>query len=144
MTIPSSLEAAFWGSGVTRPFRRDLKKDFASSSGLDLIKSQVGQVLGTRASSNFSQGELPWNPRFGSLVHLLRHRNTFDGTKELATLYVIEALKKYLPNIRVKEVSIDITSSEPKAFNELRLFISYDVFDGNQAILNDVGQRITF
>ena len=145
MTIPNSLESVFFGSGITRPFRRDKKTDFASESGLDLIRSQVGQVLGTRASSNFSQGELPWNPQFGSLLHLLKHRNTFDGTKELAHVYVIEALKKYVPRIRVKEVDISISSATAGAFNQLNIFVVYDVLDSQQSdnvVVEDVAQQV--
>jgi hypothetical protein len=52
----------FLGFGLLRPFRRDLKADFASDGGERVIRSAVGQILCTMAGSEFTQGELPWRP----------------------------------------------------------------------------------
>lgn len=50
----------FLGFGLLRPFRRDLKADFAADGGERLVRSAVGQILCTMASSDFTQGEVPW------------------------------------------------------------------------------------
>jgi uncharacterized protein len=42
------------------PFRRDKKRDFASGSGADLLRSKVLQALMTAGATPRSSGELPW------------------------------------------------------------------------------------
>ena len=37
----------FLGFGLLRPFRRDRKADFAAAGGEALLRSAVGQILGT-------------------------------------------------------------------------------------------------
>src|ERR1044072_5522330 len=71
---PVSPLDSFLGYGLITPFRRDLKNDFANAGGVELVKSCVSQILGTRAASDYVQGELPWRPRFGSLIYLAKHR----------------------------------------------------------------------
>lgn len=68
-----STRPSFLGTNLIRPFRRDQKKDFVSASGEALVRAAVGQILATRASSDVSQGEIPWRTNFGSLLHLLRY-----------------------------------------------------------------------
>lgn len=91
------------GLGLLTPFRRG-PADFVSGSGLTLIKSMIGQILGTRASTDVTPGELPWRGKFGSLLHFLRHRPNNATTRELARVYVVDALKLWLPQVRVTSV----------------------------------------
>lgn len=62
-TLPVSPRAArtslFLGRGLVRPFRTDRKQDFAFAEGEEFVRSAVGQILGTRAATDFTQGELP-------------------------------------------------------------------------------------
>lgn len=62
--MPSSMTMAnpFLGRGLVHPFRRDKKQDFAFAEGEELVRSAVGQVLGTASASDFTDGELPWDP----------------------------------------------------------------------------------
>jgi uncharacterized protein len=89
----------FLGFGLLRPFRRDQKADFAAAGGGALIRSAVGQILGTVGSSDFTQGELPWRTEFGSLLHLLRHQKNDRVLQELARVYVVDALKRWEPRV---------------------------------------------
>lgn len=50
------------GFGLIRPFQRDRKADFAAGSGEALVRSAVGQIPGTMASSDFTQGEVRGAP----------------------------------------------------------------------------------
>lgn len=101
---------AFFGRGITRPFRRDQKSDIANETGAALIAAGVGQILGTRAADDagVSKGELPWRPDFGSLLHLLRHRNNRIVTREMARFYVMDCLAKWAPRVRVKSVIVEV------------------------------------
>lgn len=96
----------FLGSGLLRPFRRDQRADFAEAGGGALIRSAVGQILGTVGSSDFTQGELPSRTEFGSLLHLLSHQKNDRVLQELARVYVVDALKRWEPRVVVTSVQI--------------------------------------
>ena len=91
---------------LLRPFQRNGINDFASGDGPERWRSAVGQVLGTRCSSEFGEGELPWMPEFGSLLHLVKHRNNDMVTAELVRHYASEALARWLPQVKVLRVTI--------------------------------------
>ena len=55
--------------GLLIPFRRDLKRDFATGTGRELLASKVRQVLMTEGPTPRSQGELPWRP--GAMLRLI-------------------------------------------------------------------------
>ena len=86
------------------PFRRDRKRDFASDDGSELLKSKVLQALMTRGTTPRSSGELPWRTAFGSGLDLLRHQRNDDVLTELATVYVKDTLKKWVPEVEVIDV----------------------------------------
>ena len=89
---------------VIAPFRRDRKRDFASDDGAKLLKSKVLQALMTRGTTPRSSGELPWRTVFGSGLDLLRHQRNDDVLTELATVYVKDTLKKWVPEVQLIEV----------------------------------------
>ena len=111
----------FLGFGLLRPFRRDLKADFAADGGERLVRSAVGQILGTMAGSDFTQGELPWRTEFGSLLHLLRHQRNDAVLNELARVYVVDALKRWEP--RVVVTSVKVTRERQEGENVLALCV---------------------
>jgi uncharacterized protein len=125
---------SFLGQGLLRPFRRDLKNDFASGAAVDLVKACVGQILGTKADSALAPGELPWRTEFGSRLHLIRHNNNNDIASALATVYVQEAIAKWEPRVRVVVVTVEATLN-PRV-KQVR--VRFDVVDrGGQTILAD-------
>ena len=134
----------FLGFGLLRPFRRDLKSDFASASGESLLRSAVGQVLGTMAQSDVTHGELPWRTEFGSRLHLLRHRKNDAVLQELARAYVVEALKRWEPRISVTSVSA--TKEVLDGANVLALRIRYNLITsnvpGNNVLLSGIEQEL--
>lgn len=94
--------------GLLRPFQRDQKNDFATGKGNDLLKSRIGQILGTE------EGELEYDSAFGSKLHLLRHRGaSFDAetTDELARFYVVDAVRRFEKGARITRVSVRKTSA---------------------------------
>jgi phage baseplate assembly protein W len=86
------------GTGMMRPIYRG--RDFSHGAGAPEIMSNVGQVLGTQV------GTLPWRPELGSRLHLLRHRPNNHATRELARLYVDEALSKWEPRAEAAKVEV--------------------------------------
>lgn len=95
-----------FGYGLLRPFVRDRKRDWAADGGARLVAACIGQILGTRCSSEFTQGELPWRDEFGSLLYLLRHRPNDETTRELARVYVAEAVARWEPRAKVTAVMV--------------------------------------
>ena len=90
---------------VISPLRRDEKNDWAHGSGPDLVASKIKQVLGTQGAIGNSSGELPWRMDFGSAVDRLRHQNNNAVLKELARVYVEDALAAWVPEVEVTEVT---------------------------------------
>jgi phage baseplate assembly protein W len=119
----------FLGFGLLRPFRRDRKADFAAAGGEALVRSAVDQILGTMASSDFTQGELPWRTEFGSLLHLLRHQKNDAVLQELARVHVADALKRWEP--RVQLTSVQVTRERDRGENVLAIRLRYNIISAN-------------
>jgi len=123
---------------LIRPFRRDKKQDFASAAEAEvLVRSAVGQVLGTAAASDFTQGELPWNTAFGSLLYLLRNRKNDATLQELARVHVVDALKRWEPRVRISTVQVS------RGENVLAIRLRYDIVSsGGNVVVADVEQTV--
>ncbi len=93
------------------PFRRDKKRDFAAGSGSELLASKVRQALLTEGATARSSGELPWRTNFGAGLGLLRHRANDAVLRELARVYVRDALKRWVPGARL--VGLDVQQDGP-------------------------------
>lgn len=136
---------AFLGYGALRPFRRDQKADFAAAGGEALIRSAVGQILGTVGSSDFTQGELPWRTEFGTLLHLLRHQKNDRVLQELARVYVVDALKRWEP--RVVVTSVQLVREQEEGENVLAIRVRYNVVSANtprnNIVLAGIEQTVT-
>ncbi len=132
------------GFGLLRPFQRDGKADFAADGGERLIRSAVGQILGTMGSSDFTQGELPWRTELGSLLRLLVHQRNDTVLQELARVYVVDALKRWEP--RVVVTSVKVTRETLDGENVLAIRLRYSVIStntpGNNVILSGIEQTI--
>lgn len=140
---------AFLGFGLLAPFQRDLKGDFAAGGDEALVLSCVGQVLGTRCSTpdGRHQGELPWRPEFGSLLYLLRYRNLDDTTTQLARVYAADALQRWEPRFKLRDVVILNEASIPNgSIDTLRTRVFGDVITanvaGNQVLIQNVSTDV--
>ena len=135
---------AFLGFGLVRPFQRDLRSDFAPAGAEHLIRSAVGQILGTVGSSDYTQGEVPWRTDFGSLLHVLRHQRNDHVLQELARVYIVDALKRWEP--RVVVTAVQVASEQQDGENVLAIRLRYDVIStntpGNNVILSDIEQTV--
>jgi hypothetical protein len=134
----------FLGFGLLRPLRRDQKADFAAAGGEQLIRSTVGQILGTIGSSDATPGELPWRTEFGSLLHRLRHQKNDSLLQELARVYVVDTLKRWEPRIVVTAVEVDREQHDGE--NALAIRLRYNVIStntpGNNVILAGIEQLL--
>jgi len=115
-----------FGHGLLTPFRRDGKGDFANSADIELVRSNLRQVLYTTASSANTNGELPWRPEFGSLFEVLRFRSMDEVTVELARTYLVDAIKTWLPRIRIRRSNIETDFAR----SLLVITVHYDILNG--------------
>lgn len=134
----------FLGFGLIRPFQRDGRADFAAAGGEQLVRSAVGQVLGTIGASDLTPGEVPWRHDFGSLLHRLRHQKNDSVLQELARVYVVDALKRWEPRVVVTDVRIHREQHDGE--NVLAIRLRYDVISantpGNSVILSAIDQMV--
>ena len=119
-----------FGKGLIHPFRRDKKGDFANQSGPELVKSAVSQILGTFASSDISEGEVPWRPDFGSLLYLLRHQPNNAMLQELARIHVAEAVGRWEPRVRITDVRTSKTKTNTSD-DTLEIAVRFNFIDLN-------------
>ena len=89
------------------PFRRDKKRDFAVGAGSALLASKVRQALLTEGATARSSGELPWRTNFGAGLALLRHQRNDAALKELARVYVRDALKRWVPGAQLVSLTVE-------------------------------------
>lgn len=89
------------------PFRRDRKRDFAVGSAEALLVSKVRQALLTEGATPQSSGELPWRTNFGAALALLRHQPNDVALRELARIYVRDALKRWVPSAVLLDVAVE-------------------------------------
>ena len=139
------MQNDFLGRGLSIPFRRDRQRDWASASGEALVRSAVAQVLGTVGASDFTQGEVPWRTEFGSLLHLLRHQKNDVALREMAKVYVQDALRRWEPRIMVTR--LDAERLDDSEGSKLVLRLRYNVIQrnvpGNQVLLEGIEQTVT-
>ena len=106
-------------TNLLTPFRRDRKRDFAIGSGEALLASKVRQALLTEGATARSSGELPWRTNFGAGLALLRHQRNDDALRELARVYVREALKRWVPTAQL--VSLEVSQDGPSLTLRVRV-----------------------
>lgn len=94
------------GAGIVTPFQRDLKQDFANAVGPELIRQNIGQILGTLAQGRTNRGELSWRPEFGSLLPIMQYRNINEVFFELIRTRVVDAIERWERRVRVEDVII--------------------------------------
>jgi len=111
--------------GIVTPFRRDQKNDFANDVGVNLIRSNVRQILMTKGATDKAAGEIPWLTEFGSQLHTLRHSNSSVVLEELARVFVIEALRRFEPRVRVSRTRVERISSARR----IELTVLFDIID---------------
>lgn len=135
----------FIGFGILTPFRRG-PADFVAGGNLEILQSMISQVLGTKSGSDFTQGELAWRDDFGSLLRLLKNQNNDLVRAELARVYVVDALARWIPQIRIKDVEISRQVGPQGEENILAIRMVYDVIGinrpGNVVLLPDVVQVV--
>lgn len=117
---------SFLGCGLIIPFARG-SRDFNNACDVELIRSCVRQILGTRAAVGEFPGDLQWRPEFGNKVWILRHRNNDGFLREEAAAFVAEALLAE-PRVETTEIFAQVNLKDP---NRLDVTVRYKIIDTN-------------
>ena len=107
------------GIGVGCPFRFTSTQDFATATGDVLVKSDVGQLLGT------VQGELWWRPTLGTRLTRLRHRKNTRALADLARIDVAQAFARYERRVRLRSVTSPPATAATA--NRRELHVTYEM-----------------
>lgn len=111
------------GTGLVCPFRRDGKGDFANASGVDLLKSDIGELLGLIGPTATEPGEIAWDTERGANFLALKHRGLHsEMTRALADQLASGALRRFEPRVRP-----GITTVVSENENTLRVKVSFRV-----------------
>lgn len=123
--------------GIVLPFRRGPGGDFATATGVELVLSNVRQILDMHAQSpSGGQGDLEWDTARGSRLHLLRHRMITSTTRELAALWARETLAAYEPRARVSGCIVQLgPPANPRTRRMIRVVLAIDVIDASGTVL---------
>lgn len=109
------------GGGLLCPFRRDEKGDFANGTGLEVLKSDIGELLGLRGPTATEPGELAWDTERGTGIHGLQHRHIHsEMTRALADQHASGAIMRFEPRVRAGVVTVDTEGG-----NTLLIRVSY-------------------
>lgn len=103
--------------GIPSTFRRGAQ-DLAVVEGSAEVRDEIEQILGTAAGDRTQMGEVPWYASFGCRLDRLRHLPINEGTRELAFALVVEALRRWVPGIRVLDVAV---TEDPDAVMKVRV-----------------------
>jgi phage baseplate assembly protein W len=121
--------APFIGATITRPFRRDLKQDWANEDGVALITAAIGQILGTMSDSPFATGELPWRTEFGSQLYALRQRLNDEVLPDIARRFVVQAIERWEPRVQVTEAHVAQVASPSGDNTVMVIRIKFDILN---------------
>jgi len=117
--------------GLLAPLRRDQKNDFAHGTAAELQASNIRQALMTQAATDEAPGEVAWDGTLGSSLHLVLHRNGTVNMDDVATYYVVDAIRQAEPRARVTSVQLKRDKST------LMLVVKFVPTDGNGRAIAD-------
>lgn len=122
--------------GITTPFRRDGSNDFANGTGLEVIKSDVLQLISIIGPNSNFAGEMPWDMERGSRLIELKHRSGTQAMAQATAAYMVSGVIGKFD----KRVSVLATKIEAKNDGKMKIDVVYNVtgFDSSQ------GETVSF
>ncbi len=101
--------ASLFGTGIVCPFQRDGKGDFAHDSGLKVLASDIGELLGIIGPGKSQPGELPWRTSLGSRLVDLKHRRLHsEMVRAIAEQQTSGTVRKWEPRVIVGPTTVKV------------------------------------
>ncbi len=91
----------FLGTGLITPFRRMGSSDFMSSSGPELVRSSVRQIIGIQ------KGELRWRPKFGTRISKFKNKPNTEGVEHLLSDDIESSVRQHEPRATTITVAVN-------------------------------------
>lgn len=115
--------AQLFGTGIICPFQRDQKGDFAHASGLRVLSSDIGQLLGIIGPGKSQPGELPWRTDLGSRLVDLKHRRLHsEMIRAMAEQQTSGTVRRWDPRVIAGPTTVDVGDA---AGNENLLLVRF-------------------
>lgn len=114
-----SIAQEFLGSGLIIPLTRLGGNDFVVSSGVQLVRSTIRQIIGTE------RGELRWRPGFGVTLTKYKNKINNDALESIVADNIESSIIQFEPRVNVISVSVTRTN------NLLVAKITWSVIDHN-------------
>lgn len=114
-----------FGRGLITPFQRDGKGDFANTTGPDLLRADIAELLGIVGPSSTERGELPWRDEVGTRLVNLKHRRLYgrnlagETIRGLAESMTSETIRRFESRARVGRSKIEVEETT------LRVIVNY-------------------
>ncbi len=103
-----AFEINQYGRGISCPFQRDNKGDFANTSDTELLNSNLAEAIGIIGPRGGMSGELPWRGELGSQLHTLRHRRLHDDLLQATAAHMVAgAVRAAVDDVIVGEVTTE-------------------------------------
>lgn len=100
-----------FGHGVSCPFQRDGKGDFAHTGGLSCLQSDIGELIGIIGPTVRQPGEVPWRCSLGSRILKLKHRHLHGALMEAqAQQETSQVVRVWEPRVRVGPTTVERTT----------------------------------
>ena len=117
--------AQLFGEGIICPFQRDGKGDFAHASGLTVLKSDIGELLGIIGPGKSQPGELPWRTSLGSRLVDLKHRRVHsEMIRAMAEQQTSGVVRRWEPRVIVGPTTVEVVDTGARE-NTLRVVFAY-------------------
>jgi len=121
-----------FGRGLITPFQRDGKGDFANTTGDQLLRSDLAELIGIIGPTADQRGELPWRDEVGTRLINLKHRKIHNSTIQgLALQMTAEVISRFETRVRVTRARVEVSDTA------LRVFVSYTPLGYNSDRTNE-------
>ncbi len=117
----------FLGTGLITPFRRFGGADFMSSSGPDLVRSSIRQIIGIQ------RGEIKWRPTFGTRTARMKHKPNTEGLEHLLEDDLQGSIKQYEP--RATTANVRASRRDNRIYATVQWSLSSKNTSGNQTLV---------
>lgn len=123
----ANVNQEFLGTGLITPFRRLGSADFMSSSGPDLVRSSIRQIVGIQ------KGELRWRPKFGSRISKLKNKPNTENVEHILSDDLQGSIKQYEP--RATTVNVNVQRKDNKLLALVNWSLTSKNTPANQTII---------
>jgi phage baseplate assembly protein W len=123
----SASNSEFLGTGLITPFRRLGSADFMSTSGPELVRSSIRQIVGIQ------MGEIKWRPKFGQRTGKLKNKPNTEAVEHMLSDDLQSGIKRHEP--RATTVNVTVNRRDNKLLATIQWSLSTQNTTNNQTLV---------